>query len=58
MYCFSHSGQAFGEGINIIRICESPLGEEKNNKISNNVTIYTVNKCRKTRERQKEGFEK
>lgn len=45
MYCFSHSGQAFGEGINIIRIRESPLGEEKNNKISNNVTVYTVNKC-------------
>lgn len=29
MYCFSHSGQAFWGGINIIRICESPLGEEK-----------------------------
>ena len=33
-----------GEGINIIRIHERPLGEEKN-KILNNVIIYTVNKC-------------
>lgn len=45
IYYFSHNGQAFGEGINIIRIHESPLGEEKNNKILNNVIIYTASKC-------------
>ena len=39
IYCLSHSGQAFGEGINIIRIHERPLGEEKNNKILKNAII-------------------